>query len=115
MNDITPHEFALLLLAAESGPPRKRARDQQADHAGLALRRQVLERLAAADPDADQIESALAEIIDQLGPPSGPTRGIAASIRDQWQSVRGDPGLLAHLLGEAVDASHAAGKLTQRK
>ena len=82
-----PRELAVVLLAASGKPPRKRARDQQADHAGLALKRKVLDRLIALDPDLDVLELALAQIVDEIGPPTGPSRAIAATVRDEIQEA----------------------------
>ncbi len=101
-NQLRPRDFANLLLNAESGPPRKRARDQQADRAGIQLRRTVLERLTALDPDNEQIETIFLQIVEELGPPSGPTRAITTSILDEWRIVKNDPKLLEHLLSKAV-------------
>jgi hypothetical protein len=67
-----PRELALLLLAASGRPPRERARDQQADRAGMQLRQQILERLIELDPDVEQLEATLLRIVDEMGPPSGP-------------------------------------------
>src|SRR5262249_53852550 len=70
---LRPRDFALLLLASGDLAPRQRARDQQADRAGLELKRQVLDSLAARDPEADDLEAALLAIVEDLGPPTGPT------------------------------------------
>jgi hypothetical protein len=71
-----PRDLALLLLAASNLPPRARARDQQTNLAGLALRRGVLDCLAALDPEPKDLESALMTIVAELGEPTGPTRGV---------------------------------------
>ena len=101
-SELSPRELAMLLLAAESGPPRQRARDQRADHVGLALRRQILERLVLLDPPADQLESALLQIVDEMQPPSGPARAAAMSVRDDLRATTEDPDMLEHVLGQAV-------------
>ena len=99
---IRPREFALLLLGSGETLPRRRARDQQADAAGLELKRRVLSELVARDPDPDAIEAALVDIVDDLGPPTGPTRGVALGILDEWRFAATSPGWVPHLLGEAV-------------
>ncbi len=104
---LSPHDFALLLLAAESGPPRQRARDQRADRTGLELRRQVLQRLAALDPDAEQLEAALLQIVSAIGPPTGPARSVAISVRDEWRAARDDPGVFQRLLQQALQQGTA--------
>ena len=50
MTEIRPRDLALLLLASGDLLPRRRARDQQADRAGLDLKRRLLEGVAAFDP-----------------------------------------------------------------
>jgi hypothetical protein len=100
-----PRDLALLLLAAGCGPPRARARDQQADRAGGALLVRVLDRLAALDPGPDQVEEALAAVVAEFGEPSGPTRAACAQIRREWEDARSIPGFWAWLLTEALEAS----------
>ncbi len=102
-SDLSPRDLALLLIAAQDRPPRQRARDQQADLAGLQLRRRVLQRLVDLDPAPDQLEAALLQIVDELGSPTGPTRAIATGLRDEWQAASADPDLLEHWLGEALN------------
>jgi hypothetical protein len=110
MNDVfptilRPRDLALLLLASGDLRPRKRARDQQADHAGLTLKRRVLEELAACDPEPEDLAVALKRIVEGLGEPHGPTRAIAAGVRDDWQAACASPGWLAHLLQQATRES----------
>jgi len=102
-----PRDFALLLLASGDLRPRQRARDQQADDAGLALKRRVLDRIAALDPEPADLEAALARIIDEIGPPHGPTRAIALTIRDEWQDACSAPEWVGQLL---QSATHAEGE-----
>ena len=65
-----PRDLALLLLALGDDPPRQRARDQQADRAGAALRRRLLDGLAAVDPEPDDCESALEAAVVEIGEPT---------------------------------------------
>jgi hypothetical protein len=99
---LRPRDFAVLLLASGGVTPRQRARDQQADCAGLALKRRVLNALVALDPDPPDLERALLQIVDQLEPPSGPTRAIALVLAEEWRAANATPEWLAHLVGEAV-------------
>lgn len=107
---LRPRAFALLLLASGDLAPRQRARDQQADRAGMDLKRRVLDALAARDPEAEEMEGALLAIVEDLGPPTGPTRSIALSLYEEWQTAVLSPGWVAHLLGEAVEESGSEGK-----
>jgi len=99
---LRPRDLSLLLLASGDLRPRQRARDQQADLAGLGLKRRVLDRLAALDPEPAEFEAALLRLIDEIGPPTGPSRAVAAGIRDEWQAACAAPEWVAHLLGEAA-------------
>jgi hypothetical protein len=99
---LRPRDFAVLLLSSGDVAPRQRARDQQADRAGLELKRRVLNALAALDPEPKDLETALLAIIEDLGPPTGPTRAIARNLLEEWQAASATPAWVAHLLGEAV-------------
>lgn len=101
---LRPRDLALLLLASGDVRPRIRARDQEADRTGLALKRRVLDRLAALDPEPPELIAALAQIIDEIGPPTGPTRGVAISFQDDWQAALAAPEWIAHLLAAAAQA-----------
>ena len=102
MIDFRPSDLALFLLASGEMMPRKRARDQQADIAGLELKRQVLHRLVAIDAEPDQLEAALFQIVEELGPPYGPTRAICTSIRDDWEAAALNPELTEWLIDQAI-------------
>jgi hypothetical protein len=110
MNEIRPRDLALLLLASGELLPRKRARDQQADRAGLDLKRRLLEQVAATDPEPEALEETLAGLTDALGPPSGPVRALALQFREEWQMACATPGWLGHLLDEAVHAQETRHK-----
>jgi hypothetical protein len=99
---LRPRDLALLLLASGDLRPRIRARDQEADRAGLTLKRRVLDRLAALDPEPDEFVTALAQIIEEIGPPTGPTRAVAQSFQEDWHAALAAPEWVAHLLAEAT-------------
>jgi hypothetical protein len=101
---LRPRDLALLLLASGDMRPRQRARDQQADTAGLELKRRVLDRLAALDPEPAEMEAALTRIIAEMGPPHGPTRAVAVLVRDEWQAACASPEWVLHLLREGTAA-----------
>jgi hypothetical protein len=97
-----PRDLALLLLASGDLLPRQRARDQMPDIAGLHLKRRLLERLAAIDPEPEEMDASMARIIDELGPPAGPTRALALSFREEWQMAAANPEWLTQLVEQAV-------------
>jgi hypothetical protein len=99
---VRPRDFAVLLLSSGDEAPRPRARDQQADRAGLILKRRVLDALVALDPEPQDLEAALLAIVEDFGQPTGPTRAIALSLFDEWRVACATPEWLAHLLGEAL-------------
>jgi len=103
--ELRPRDLALLLLSSGDLRPRQRARDQQADQAGLALKRRVLDRLAGLDPEPADLEGCLQKIVDEFGSPHGPTRAIAASVRDEWQAACSSPEWISQLLQDATRPS----------
>jgi hypothetical protein len=107
---LRPRDFAVLLLSSGDAAPRQRARDQQADRAGLELKRFILNALAARDPEPADMEASLLAIIEDLGPPAGPTRAIAVALLEDWQAASATPTLVAHLLDEAVRDPETKGR-----
>jgi hypothetical protein len=103
-----PRDLALLLLAIGGGPPRQRARDQQADLAGLELHRRILDRLACLDPEPDDCEATLARIVEEFGQPTGPTRGVCLRVKQEWEECRDSPTAWSWLLAEALEAGSDA-------
>ena len=103
MTDIRPSDLALFLLASGDLMPRQRARDQQADIAGLELKRRILDMLISHDPEPDALEQTLLRIVEEIGPPHGPTRAICASVRDDWQDAAATPEFVEWLINQAVD------------
>jgi hypothetical protein len=101
---LRPRDLALLLLASRDLRPRQRARDQQADTAGLELKRRILDEVAALDPEPHELPQALMQIAAQLDVPSGPARAIAAIIHEEWQTACAVPEWVAQLLAEAVES-----------
>jgi hypothetical protein len=109
-----PRDLAVLLLASGDLLPRQRARDQQADLAGLALKKRVLEEVAALDPEPDELEAALLNIVEAMGPPTGPTRAVAVTFRDEWQAACTAPEWTEYLLSEAMRHSAEGDKRGRR-
>ncbi len=105
LGSFRPRDLALLFLATRDEAPRQRARDQQADRLGLDLRRRVLDRLAALDPEPEEMEMALSSIVSEFGEPSGPTRGVCLAILQDWNSAKIGPEFWPWLLQEAIESS----------
>jgi len=99
---LRPGDFARVLLAAGGDPPRARARDQQADMIGEAIKRRVLNRLVVLDPEPETLESALLTIVEELGEPSGSTRAVCTAIAQEWEMARLSPGFWPFLIGQAM-------------
>jgi hypothetical protein len=112
---LRPGDFARVLLAASQRPARARARDQQADLSGAALRARVLNRLVVLDPDHKLMESALQEIIAELGEPAGPTRGVCTAVHQEWTMACLNPAYWAFLIAEAVEHDAADSGPTNRR
>ena len=113
---LRPGDFARILLACSGAPPRARARDQQADLAGEALRQQVLNRLIILDPEPADLEAALLSIVAELGEPTGPTRGVCSAIRQEWEMAGISPDYWDFLIGQALtaDEPRPGGKRNRR-
>jgi hypothetical protein len=105
-----PRDLALLLLAVAHEPARARARDQQADRAGGALRRRVLDRIVGDDPEPDALDASLAAIVAEFGEPTGPTRGVCSMFRQEWAESRLAPSYWTWLLSEAIAEGSRDGK-----
>jgi hypothetical protein len=112
---VRPGDFARVLLAAGGEPPRARARDQQADILGETIKRQILNRLVALDPEPFAFESALATIISEMGEPSGANRAVSSAILEEWQMVMLSPGFWPFLLGQAMEADERATHSRKRR
>ena len=104
-----PRDLALLLLSSEELRPRKRMRSQYPDIAGLELKRCLLQAVADLDPESENLDTALARLIDELGSPPGPIRALAIGFRDDWQGLAANPSWLDQLREEAAREGGAEG------
>jgi len=102
---LRPRDLALLLLASGDLRPRKRARDQQADVLGLELKRAILQRVAALDPEPADLDAVLVRIVEETSTPTGPARAVARVVREEWQTACAAPEWVAQLLAEAIQES----------
>lgn len=85
-----PSEVCRALLAAldaSEGRRRKRKRDQTADAFGLAVKRDLLERVIAEDPPADAFEEWLFNYPMTCDAPemAGPALAMARAVFEEWR------------------------------
>jgi len=86
-----PGEICAELLAAldaSEGRRRRRKRDTTPDAIGLTMKRELLERAVAADPDPDRFEEWLYEQCLAAGAADGGVRAMALSIFEEWRLAR---------------------------
>ncbi len=112
---LRPGDFARVLLAAGGDPPRARARDQQADMIGEAIKRRVLNRLVVLDPEPDALEAVLLTIVEELGEPSGSTRAVCTTIAQEWEMTRISPEFWSFLMGQAMQADEMPARSRRRR
>jgi hypothetical protein len=72
-------------LDASEGRRRRRRRNTTPDAIGLDLKRQLLERAIAADPDPDEFEAWLFEQCQAAGAGEGGVRALAQTIYEEWR------------------------------
>jgi hypothetical protein len=84
----------LAALEAAEGRRRKRKRDQTPDAIGLAVKRDLLQRVIEDDPHPERFEEWLLNYPLNCKTPelAGPSFAMARSVFEEWQ--------LAHSLGE---------------
>src|SRR3989442_9866024 len=74
----------LATLDASEGRRRRRRRDTTPDAIGLTIKRDLLERAIAADPEPDEFEAWLHEQCLAAGGSEGGGRAMALSIFEEW-------------------------------
>jgi len=75
----------LATLEASEGRRKRRKRDTTPDAIGLAIKRDLLDRAVAADPDPQDFEAWLLEQCAAAGPAEGGMRAMALSIFEEWR------------------------------
>src|SRR6266496_595600 len=75
----------LAALEASEGRRRRRKRDTTPDAIGLTIKRDLLERAVAADPEPDDFEAWLHEQCLAAGGSEGGVRAMALSIFEEWR------------------------------
>jgi len=78
----------LAALDASEGRRKRRKRDTTPDAIGLAVKRDLLERAVAADPEPEAFETWLIQQCATAGPAEGGVRAMALSIFEEWQLAR---------------------------
>lgn len=84
----------LAALEAAEGRRRSRKRDQTPDAIGLALKREVLERVVEDDPGPESFEAWLLAYVQkmQIQHPAGAVSAMARAVLEEWR--------LAHSMGD---------------
>lgn len=72
-------------LVASEGRRKRRKRDTTPDAIGLEVKRDLLERAIAADPDPEAFEGWLLEQCQAAGGREGGVRAMALSIFEEWR------------------------------
>ena len=75
----------LRALEASEGRRKRRKRDTTPDAIGLAIKRDLLDRAVAADPEPDEFEAWLLAQCAAAGPAEGGMRAMALSIFEEWR------------------------------
>jgi hypothetical protein len=75
----------LATLDASEGRRKRRKRDTTPDAIGLAVKRELLERAIAADPEPGAFEAWLLEQCGAAGGAEGGVRAMALSIFEEWR------------------------------
>lgn len=75
----------LAAVDASEGKRRRRKRDTTPDAIGLTIKRDLLERAIAADPDPADFEAWLHEQCLGAGGSEGGVRAMALSIFEEWR------------------------------
>ena len=89
--------FQLKALEAAEGQTRRRKRDQAPDKLGLAIKRDLLQRAAEADPEPSAFEGWLMEQIVRA-PNAGAVRAMSEQIFLEYRMARLQPELAEWLV-----------------
>jgi hypothetical protein len=83
----------LAAMEASEGRRRRRKRDTTPDSIGLGIKRELLERAIAADPDPDEFESWLLErtLADEGDASVGGVRAMAIELLHEWRLAEASP------------------------
>ena len=109
MTSPRPGEFCrglLQALDASEGRRRRRQRDTTADALGLAIKRELLERAAADDPEPEDFEAWLMARCEEAAATvsTGAVRAMAVDVFRDWQLAAVSPAFGDWLAGGAPSA-----------
>jgi hypothetical protein len=107
----------LAALEASEGRRRKRKRDQTPDTIGLAVKRQVLERVVQDDPDPEAFEGWLLHFSQQheSSHSSGAVAAMARVVLEEWRLAHSMSDFKAWLDRGAPSDDADAGVVTRRR
>jgi hypothetical protein len=113
--ELRPGDFGRWIvqaLAASEGRRRRRKRDTTPDAIGMALKQELLRRVAEEDPAPAAFEAwLLAQVL--AAPASGPVAAMCAEILDEYRLACLDPDFRRWLAAGAPSADAAEGVLEQ--
>lgn len=93
----------LAALAASEGRRKRRKRDQTPDQLGQEIKRWILEQVIVADPEPEQFEAWLLELV-LSSPGSGGLRAMCQEVYMEYQLAQQDADFRAWLLVGAPSA-----------
>jgi len=98
-------------MSASEGRRKRRKRNTEPDTIGMDIKRDLLARAAAADPDPDAFEGWLLEQVLAAGPLAGATRAMALEVLADYRAALASPDFRAWLAAGAPsdDAAPADG------
>jgi hypothetical protein len=88
MPSLRPAEFCRQLLAAldaSEGRRKRRKRDTTPDAIGMAIKRDLLERVVQENPTSESFEHWLMERCRDVGAANGPVRAMAQEVFAEWR------------------------------
>lgn len=93
LEPLRPGVFCRQLLdamVASEGRRRRRKRDTTPDALGMSIKRDLMERAAAEDPEPEAFEAwLLGQVLSS--PVGGPVRAMCAEILDEYRVAHADP------------------------
>ncbi|CAA9518354.1 MAG: hypothetical protein AVDCRST_MAG73-36 [uncultured Thermomicrobiales bacterium] len=110
---LRPSRVCRQLLSAMEGAEgrrKRRKRNTTPDALGMEIKRDLLVRAAAEDPDPDDFEGWLLEQCLAAGPLAGATRAMAIDVMDEWRMALATPGFREWLDAGAPSDDRRAGR-----